>query len=125
MSYSRFILTTPRVNKVEFKRTDELAVEVGVLNESDAAGEETVFLFARDVVASVARPVLELKGVCKIALAPGEAGTGCFRLGAEALAFPGSDFCFRRESGAYGPANDTARASNYYATPNPGISPPV
>ena len=62
-----------------------------VINEGPAAGEATVFLFARDVVASVARPVLELKGVGKIALAPGEGGTVCFKLAAAALAFPGSD----------------------------------
>jgi beta-glucosidase len=91
LSYSRFILTKPRVNKAEFKRADQLTVEVDVLNEGDAAGEETVFLFARDVVASVARPLLELKGMGRIALSPGEAGTVCFRLVAEALAFPGSD----------------------------------
>jgi beta-glucosidase len=91
LSYSRFILTKPRVNKAEFKRADQLTVEVDVLNEGDAAGEETVFLFARDVVASVARPLLELKGMGRIALSPGEAGTVCFRLAAEALAFPGSD----------------------------------
>jgi len=42
-------------------------------------------------VASVARPLLELKGVGKIALHPGEGGTVCFRLAAAALAFPGSD----------------------------------
>ena len=92
LSYSRFTLTQPRVNKVEFKRADELTIEVEVLNESATTGEETVFLFARDVVASVARPLLELKGVGRIALSPGESGTVCFTLAAEALAFPGSDF---------------------------------
>ena len=33
-------------------------------------GEETLLLFVRDPVASVARPLLELKGMAKIALAP-------------------------------------------------------
>ncbi len=91
LSYSRFALTNLRVNKADFKRSDELTIEVDVLNEGPAAGEATVFLFARDMVASVARPVLELKGVGKIALAPGEGGTVCFRLAAAALAFPGND----------------------------------
>ncbi len=75
LSYSRFILTPPRVDKAKFKRSDELTIEVDVTNEGPAAGEDAVFLFARDVVASVARPVLELKGVRKIALTPGETGT--------------------------------------------------
>lgn len=91
LSYSRFSLTSLRVNKVAFKRADELTIEVDVTNEGPLAGEETVFLFARDVVASVARPLLELKGFGQIALAPTESGTVCFRLAAETLAFPGLD----------------------------------
>ncbi|MGI8570210.1 MAG: glycoside hydrolase family 3 N-terminal domain-containing protein [Methylocella sp.] len=91
LSYSRFTLTNLRASKADFKSGDELTIKVDVMNDGPAAGEETVFLFARDVVASVARPVLELKGVRKIALAPREGGTVCFRLAAEALAFPGSD----------------------------------
>ncbi len=91
LSYSRFNLTNLRVSTAEFKRGDELTIEVDVFNGGPIAGEATVFLFARDVVASVARPVRELKGVGKIALAPGEGGTVSFKLDAAALAFPGSD----------------------------------
>ncbi|HUB65548.1 MAG TPA: glycoside hydrolase family 3 N-terminal domain-containing protein [Methylocella sp.] len=91
LSYSHFILRNLRVNKLEFQRADELMIEVDVANEGPAAGEETIFLFTRDPVASVARPILELKGVGKIALAAEESGTVCFRLPAEALAFPGRD----------------------------------
>ncbi|MGH6795998.1 MAG: fibronectin type III-like domain-contianing protein, partial [Methylocella sp.] len=91
LSYSRFALSNLRTSKTDFKSGDELTIEVDVMNEGPAAGEETVFFFARDVVASVARPLLELKGVAKIALAPGEGGTVCFKLAAAALAFPGGD----------------------------------
>ena len=66
-----------------------MTVEVDVTNEGAIAGEETVFLFTRDIVASVARPLLELKGVGKIALAAGESGTVSIKFAAEALAFPG------------------------------------
>jgi beta-glucosidase len=51
---------------------DELEVTVDVTNEGARAEEETVFLFVRDRVASVARPTLELKGVTKVMLEPGE-----------------------------------------------------
>ena len=91
LTYSRFTLTNLRASNAEFKRGDELTIEVNVMNEGPAAGEATVFLFARDMVASVVRPLLELKGVGKIALRPGEGGTVCFRLAAAALSFPGSD----------------------------------
>ena len=84
-------MTNLRTSNAEFKRGDELTIEVDVFDEGPIAGEATVFLFARDVVASVARPVRELKGVGKIALAPSENGTVSFKLAAEALAFPGRD----------------------------------
>jgi beta-glucosidase len=48
-------------------------------------------LFVRDLVASVARPTLELKGVTKIALQPGQAGTAHFTLPATELRFLGPD----------------------------------
>ena len=101
LSYSRFTLTNLRANNAEFKRGDELTIEVDVINEGPAAGEATVFLFARDVVASVVRPLLELKGVGKIALRPGEGGIVSFRLAAAALAFPGSDLKPVLEPGEY------------------------
>jgi beta-glucosidase len=91
LSYSRFALTNLRASKAVFERGDELTIEVDVINEGPIAGEETVFLFARDMVASVARPLLELKGVGKVALRSGESGTVCFRLAAKALSFPGRD----------------------------------
>lgn len=91
LSYSRFTLTNLRASNAEFNSGHELTIEVDVMNEGPAAGETTVFLFARDVVASVARPVLELKGVGKIVLRPGEGGTVYFKLAAAALAFPGRD----------------------------------
>ena len=66
-------------------------VAVDVTNEGARAAEETVFLFVRDKVASVARPVLELKGVTKIALEPGETRTAKLRLPIEELRFLGLD----------------------------------
>ena len=54
-------------------------------------GEATIFLFTHDVVASVARPVLELKGVRKIALAAGARGRVAWRLSTESLSFLGPD----------------------------------
>ena len=55
------------------------------------AGEETAFLFIRDPLASIARPLLELKGFAKISLAPGMTGTVRFELGADDLSFPGPE----------------------------------
>ena len=65
---------------------------VSVANEGDATAEETVFLFIRDVVASIARPRMELKGFSKIELSPGERGILGLVLPVSALQFPGRDF---------------------------------
>jgi beta-glucosidase len=65
---------------------------VDVLNEGPIAGEATIFLFIRDVVASVARPLLELKGVGKITLAPGARGSVHLPVPASAFAFPNVSF---------------------------------
>ena len=49
-------------------------------------------LYARDEEASVARPVLELRGFRRVSLAPGERRTVSFRLSAEQFAYVGADY---------------------------------
>jgi beta-glucosidase len=51
------------------------------------------------VLASIARPVLELKGVRKITLAAGERGRVAWQLPAASLAFIGPDFVPVLEAG--------------------------
>ena len=58
-------------------------------NESSVDGEATLFLFVRDPVASVARPLLELKGVQKVDLKAGERRDVTWRLPVEDLSFIG------------------------------------
>ena len=70
LSYTRFAYRDLRAHPEELRPGETIAVEVEVANEGAVAGEETVFLFLRDPVASIARPLLELKGVAKIALEP-------------------------------------------------------
>ena len=62
-----------------------------VHNEGAHAAQETVFLFTHDKVASVARPLLELKGFARIDLRPGETGTITLTLRALDLRFLGAD----------------------------------
>ena len=66
-------------------------VSVTVSNDSEVDGEATLFLFVRDLVASVARPLLELKGVRKLVLAARERGRVAWRLPVEDLSFIGPD----------------------------------
>ena len=99
LSYTRFTLSGLRTSASELRQGEAIAIECEVVNEGPAAGEETVLLFVRDPVASVARPLLELKGVAKIDLEPRRGGTVRFTLAAEDLAFLGLDLAPRLEPG--------------------------
>ena len=72
LSYSRFALSNLAALQQRVSFDDVIRLSVDVVNEGSIEGETTVFLFARDVVASVVRPVLELKRFAKIALGAGE-----------------------------------------------------
>ena len=101
LSYGGFGLSGLRVDRSEMRAGEAIEVEVDVSNTGPMAGEETVFLFVRDLFASVTRPLLELKDFGKIALAPGERDTLRFRLAAEDLRFLGRDLAPRLEPGAF------------------------
>jgi beta-glucosidase len=87
LTYGRFAYTNLQVSPETATERDVIEVTVDVTNEGARAAEETVFLFVRDRVASVARPTLELKGVTKIVLQPRETGTARLQLPATELRF--------------------------------------
>lgn len=89
LSYCRFVLSGLRSTTTEIRRGQHLEIAVDVTNEGPVAGDETVLFFIHDPVASVARPLLELKDFAKIRLMPGERGTVTFNLTSEAFIFPG------------------------------------
>ncbi len=70
LTFGKFALSNLRV-----EHGDLLTVKVDVENRGARAAEETVFLFLNQKISKVTRPLLELKGFCKIALAPSEQGT--------------------------------------------------
>jgi beta-glucosidase len=89
LSYSRFALVELRCEPTRVKAGETIEVSLAVRNESQVDGEATLFLFARDPVASVARPLLELKGVQKVHLKAGERKDVRWRLRTEDLSFIG------------------------------------
>jgi beta-glucosidase len=89
LSYSRFALDDLRCEPTPVKAGETVKVTVAVHNESQVDGEATAFLFVRDPVASIARPLLELKGVRKVDLKPGERKDVTWRLLIEDLSFVG------------------------------------
>lgn len=72
LSYTTFEISAPRVDKAAFRKGEVVNVYVQVTNTGSRAGEEVVQLYIRDLVASVTRPVKELKAWQKVYLEPGQ-----------------------------------------------------
>jgi beta-glucosidase len=73
LSYTSFTYSDLTLSQASVAPAGRLMVSVTVRNSGNRPGEEVVQLYARDPVASVSRPVQELRGFRRIALAPGEA----------------------------------------------------
>lgn len=91
LNYGQFELSDLRVAPAIVGESDIIEASIRVTNQGQREAEETVFLFTHDKFASVARPLLELKGFTKISLRPGESGTVTIRVPASDLRFPGLD----------------------------------
>ncbi|MFD4960484.1 glycoside hydrolase family 3 N-terminal domain-containing protein [Microbacterium sp. NPDC058389] len=68
-----------------------VVARVRVSNTGDRTGTDVVQLYARDVVASVTRPVAQLLAYQRVTLAPGESTVVTFDVPATRLAFTGRD----------------------------------
>jgi beta-glucosidase len=91
LTYGEFTLSNLRATADRVTENDTLEIRVDVANGGARTADETVFLFTRDKLASVARPLLELKGFGKIRLNPGQSGTVTIFLDANELRFLGPD----------------------------------
>lgn len=90
LSYTAFARTELAVE--ESAPTDgSFTVTVRVRNTGERAGTDLVQLYARDVFASVTRPVAQLLGYARIALEPGEQAEVRFEVPAARLAFTGRE----------------------------------
>lgn len=95
LSYSTFSYSQPKLSAASTsaaalnasKGGSAIHVTAEVKNTSSRAGEEIVQLYIGQRGTSVARPVRELKGFRKVALAPGESKTVDFVLGRDELKF--------------------------------------
>ena len=87
LSYTTFNYSDLRVNTPNVKLGGRLTVSADVSNTGAHEADEIVQLYVRDMVASVSRPVRELKGFQRIHLKPGEKRTVQFSLSTGDLAF--------------------------------------
>ena len=85
LSYTTFEYSALSIDPVTIGTGDTAVVRLTVRNTGTRAGDEVVQLYLRDVLASRARPVLELADFQRIQLAPGETRGIRFTLGPEQL----------------------------------------
>lgn len=87
LSYTQFAYNNLIISESTITGNKPLEVRVDVKNTGQVAGTETVQLYIRDLVGSVTRPVMELKGFKKVMLKAGEVQTISFTVTMEDLSF--------------------------------------
>ncbi|HYV96990.1 MAG TPA: glycoside hydrolase family 3 C-terminal domain-containing protein, partial [Gemmatimonadaceae bacterium] len=80
LSYTTFEYSDLAIEPAEMAPGASATVRCTIKNTGTRAGDEVVQLYIRDVLASLARPVEELKGFARVSLAPGESKSVTFTL---------------------------------------------
>jgi beta-glucosidase len=101
LSYTQFKITNLQLSAQRIRANGKLTVSVEVENAGKRSGDEVVQLYVRDVAASIARPVKELKGFQRISLKPGEKRRVEFVLSGEQLGFWNREMRFGVEPGEF------------------------
>ena len=113
LSYTTFGYSDLQLSKTTMGAKDFLVVTFTLTNTGKHVGEEVVQLYLRDEVASVVRPVKELKDFAKVKLLPGEHKTIRFVIDREKLSFYNRQLQWATEPGGFrlmiGSASDDIR----------------
>lgn len=85
LSYTTFEYSDLKIADASISPAESTTVTCTVTNTGTRTGDEVVQLYVRDVLGSLARPVIELKGFERVQLTPGESRRVSFTLGPEHL----------------------------------------
>lgn len=101
LSYTTFEYDKLALSTTELAQDSELEISIEITNTGNFAGKEVVQLYVKDVIGSVTRPNMELKGFEKIYLEAGETKTISFTITPEMLEFTGLEMEKILEPGDY------------------------
>ena len=101
LSYTEFGYSNLRLDKSVLRGDEKITVSMDLTNTGKRAGEEIVQLYLRDRVASVVRPVRELKDFRKVRLEPGQTQTLQFVIDREKLSFYNAQLHWGAEAGEF------------------------
>jgi beta-glucosidase len=116
LGYTKFTYGDVGLSKTSKTASEAISATITVTNSGSLEGTETVQLYIRDRVGSIARPVSELKGFQKLTLKPGESKTVTFRITQSELSFYNSELKWVAEPGEFdvmvgGNSRDVKKAS--------------
>ncbi|MFI5177980.1 MAG: glycoside hydrolase family 3 C-terminal domain-containing protein, partial [Vicinamibacterales bacterium] len=101
LSYTTFEYSDLTIEPAEISASATASVRCAVRNTGARAGDDVVQLYIRDVLASVARPVMQLEGFRRVHLEPGQQTTVTFQLGPAELRMLNGDMKWIVEPGAF------------------------
>jgi beta-glucosidase len=114
LSYTSFEIGQPRLSAPQIGTAGQVVVSTTVRNTGTRAGDEVVQLYVHDQMASVTRPIKELKGFERVTLAPGESREVRFTLGPDAFSLWDLNMVERVEPGRFdimvGPDSETLQS---------------
>lgn len=101
LSYTNFKISDIALDKDTIHENESCIVHMTVSNTGKYAGDEVVQIYIRDVVASVTRPIIQLKGFSRISLLPGESRKISIGIPYEALGLINEDYEYEVEPGEF------------------------
>lgn len=101
LSYTQFSYSDFSINKSDVKAGEVVDISVKVTNTGERAGDEIVQLYTHDAVASLTRPIKELKGFKRISLKAKESAVVTFSLAVNQLGFYNMDMKYVVEPGKF------------------------
>lgn len=87
LSYTNFTYSNVRLSADKICTGQTVEASIDITNSGKVTGDEIVQIYIHDKVASVTRPVMELKGFERISLQAGETKTVKFMIDKPGLAF--------------------------------------
>ncbi len=87
LSYTTFTYKNLNIKNDSVHAGEKVTIAMDIKNTGNREGTEVVQLYINDVIASLTRPVKELKGFKRVSLKPGETARVSFELGVNQLGF--------------------------------------
>jgi beta-glucosidase len=117
LSYSKFTYSNITLDKTTFEKNGQIIATINVTNESQVKGKEVVQMYIRDLIGSLTRPVLELKGFEMINLKPNETKKVSFILNEKTIEYFTANKKWEAEAGDFklfiGGSSNNTKETNF------------